>query len=812
MLLALSRLRSLGRGLTGAALVLASLAASPAQAQVPERWRILGVEGDHFTIDGTPKFLTMLSYFDAMRIADDAALRDDLSFIKYTLGFDGIRVFPNWWIYDPAQPPCPKQGNDTLFDASGAIRGDAGGGIGGRLLALVKLLRAAEDTGLVVDLSFARETVPGGMTVENYQRALQRTAFLLREYRLVLFDIQNERDQSDTPFMLLTHDQTRDIKNAIKDTLLGDPARLVTASMGGTPYNAVSPDDPASAVGFAAAAQLDILAHHDARGANWQTETTTVVNDLRNGPRPVYLQEPTRWRMATNACGGAETSDQSDGNTEHFRTALRLAKAARAAAWTLHTQRAFRLNGPNGRLRTQLEALPPAAPERELLMGVGSIPKLTVSDDPTPWPITVTLSVQIWGPGTVTSAAIPGAACGGPSSCSINCTSGGGMCSVDAPVGSTVVLMASPQTSPPPAARFDGWDVLTGGDESPCPYAEACTLTLDLPRDIGARFSVEPPETVELYHPDAVGTVRAVTSLSGGPTVKYEYLPFGELYSGNAPNDPLTSTRLFAGKERDVESGLDYFGARYLRSRSARFTSLDPVLDSDRALLNPQHWNRYAYSLNNPLRYEDTDGRSPTIVTGVIGGVIGGVAGLVGSVGAQLVQNGGNFSEINWRDAGASAAGGAVSGAVAGLTLGTSLVVQAGVGGVVAVGAGTNVLGGVITRSLDSSSETRPGDAREIGIDLVAGVAGSAVGLAAEARHAAGVPQMVRQQAAMQAAAKGGGSGAFGASRGAAGMAAKVARVRTQAEIVSNIAGAKVSNVVVPIAREVKKRKDNDSQ
>jgi RHS repeat-associated protein len=61
------------------------------------------------------------------------------------------------------------------------------------------------------------------------------------------------------------------------------------------------------------------------------------------------------------------------------------------------------------------------------------------------------------------------------------------------------------------------------------------------------------------------------------------------------------------GKERDAETGLDYFGARYFSSPQGRFTSADPLLNSGRPD-NPQSWNRYAYTLNNPLRYNDPTG------------------------------------------------------------------------------------------------------------------------------------------------------------------------------------------------------------
>ena len=69
---------------------------------------------------------------------------------------------------------------------------------------------------------------------------------------------------------------------------------------------------------------------------------------------------------------------------------------------------------------------------------------------------------------------------------------------------------------------------------------------------------------------------------------------------------------LFTGKERDSESGNDYFGARYYASTMGRFLSPDwsakvePVPYAK--LDNPQSLNLYAYVLNNPLSRIDRDG------------------------------------------------------------------------------------------------------------------------------------------------------------------------------------------------------------
>ena len=68
------------------------------------------------------------------------------------------------------------------------------------------------------------------------------------------------------------------------------------------------------------------------------------------------------------------------------------------------------------------------------------------------------------------------------------------------------------------------------------------------------------------------------------------------------------------GKERDAESGLDYFGARYYRSNMGRFMSPDwsagPTQVPFADLSDPQSLNIYRYGANNPLRFRDLDGHT----------------------------------------------------------------------------------------------------------------------------------------------------------------------------------------------------------
>jgi RHS repeat-associated protein len=100
---------------------------------------------------------------------------------------------------------------------------------------------------------------------------------------------------------------------------------------------------------------------------------------------------------------------------------------------------------------------------------------------------------------------------------------------------------------------------------------------------------------------------------------RHDYLPFGEeLFAGTggrtAPQGYTLSDNVrqkFTLKERDVETGLDFFGARYHSPEQGRFTSVDPSRVSV-ALSKPQSWNRYVYALNNPMVYQDRNGMWPT--------------------------------------------------------------------------------------------------------------------------------------------------------------------------------------------------------
>jgi len=120
-------------------------------------------------------------------------------------------------------------------------------------------------------------------------------------------------------------------------------------------------------------------------------------------------------------------------------------------------------------------------------------------------------------------------------------------------------------------------------------------------------------QEIQYYHEDGIGNVRLVTDSKGNVVERHDYLPYGEECTTDAcaANPGLTGgqPRKFTAKERDQETGLDYFGARYYGSKVARFNSIDPSMTLRENTLDPQRWNRYAYGRNNPLRFVDPDGR-----------------------------------------------------------------------------------------------------------------------------------------------------------------------------------------------------------
>ena len=292
------------RRVTAATILVAllALAAAPASAQR------LTIQGDRFAVDGTPRFLTFISYFDGMEALD---VPSDFAFI-HEIGIDGVRVWPN----------------PGLIGSDGTLDRDA-------LARLLFILDAARAQRMIVDITFTAERV-AGLDAARFRDGIAAAARAVAGFDNALIDIQNERDVYGPFVRPLAPADVAATAAAIRQA---DPKRIVTASN--------SPGlTPAQAARFTADTGLDVTAYHDDRVPNWyeRGRLEPIVSALRQNGRPAYLQEPTRFPFPS--------TDRAD----YFLQARANAKLAGAAAWCFHTDFSFDLR--HARFRDLLASRP----------------------------------------------------------------------------------------------------------------------------------------------------------------------------------------------------------------------------------------------------------------------------------------------------------------------------------------------------------------------------------------------------------------------------------------------------------------------
>jgi RHS repeat-associated protein len=113
-----------------------------------------------------------------------------------------------------------------------------------------------------------------------------------------------------------------------------------------------------------------------------------------------------------------------------------------------------------------------------------------------------------------------------------------------------------------------------------------------------------PAGNVSYYFSDHLKTASVVTDASGTILDESDYYPWGgELQFTNNLNNHYK----FTGQERDSESSLDYFGARYYSNGLGKWVTPDAPF-ADQHLGDPQSWNLYAYVRNNPVSLVDHTG------------------------------------------------------------------------------------------------------------------------------------------------------------------------------------------------------------
>jgi len=133
------------------------------------------------------------------------------------------------------------------------------------------------------------------------------------------------------------------------------------------------------------------------------------------------------------------------------------------------------------------------------------------------------------------------------------------------------------------------------------------------------------------YHGDHLGSAQLVTDPDGQEYEHIEYTPYGELWVEKTRDGIDAIPFRFTGKELDAETGLYYYGARYLDPKTSVWLSADPALgeyvpgaptDEEArkrngnlpgmgGVFNTVNLHLYHYAGNNPIKYTDPDGRAP---------------------------------------------------------------------------------------------------------------------------------------------------------------------------------------------------------
>lgn len=124
--------------------------------------------------------------------------------------------------------------------------------------------------------------------------------------------------------------------------------------------------------------------------------------------------------------------------------------------------------------------------------------------------------------------------------------------------------------------------------------------------------------TISYTTTDHLGSPRVITDKTGTIRSRRDFMPFGEdIFAGIGDRTGDTGQRYssstddirqkFTGYQKDSETNLDFAEARMYENRYGRFTAVDPLLASGESA-NPQTFNRYAYTSNNPIVRIDVNG------------------------------------------------------------------------------------------------------------------------------------------------------------------------------------------------------------
>jgi RHS repeat-associated protein len=200
-------------------------------------------------------------------------------------------------------------------------------------------------------------------------------------------------------------------------------------------------------------------------------------------------------------------------------------------------------------------------------------------------------------------------------------------------------------------------------------------------------------------HPDHLGSTNVVTDASGTIAQLLDYYPYGAARVSST-TFPTNEKRQYIGQLYDQGTGLNYLQARYYDSSRGQFVTQDPVFweigltpDGQKALVDPQSLNSYAYANDNPITKKDPNGRQVWEELGlgdlaiialramIVGGAVNTDAGIAANVGGNLLNKGQlKFDETPGqvtRDLGTGAILGVAGEAAGSVRVGTQLITNA---------------------------------------------------------------------------------------------------------------------------------------
>jgi hypothetical protein len=289
-------------------LALPASAAEPPTDTRPGKHRppfILGVQGSQFTVNGTPTFLSGISYYGALGASEEFTRRDLDD--AQRAGFNWIRIWATWGSFS----------NDvSAIDVEGRPREPF-------LSKLGRIVRSCDERAMLVDVSLSRGNGVSGsprlQTLEAHLRAVETIDTALKASRNWYLDLSNERNIRDKRFT--SFEDLKALRRRVREL---DPDRLVTASHAGD----LTRDDVRE---YLQGVGVDFLAPHRPREAGSANETPRLTKFCLETAKelgrvvPVHYQEPFRRGFGKYEPVAAD-----------FITDARNAKESGAAGWCFH--------------------------------------------------------------------------------------------------------------------------------------------------------------------------------------------------------------------------------------------------------------------------------------------------------------------------------------------------------------------------------------------------------------------------------------------------------------------------------------------